>query len=122
MFKTLKSILAGIVAGTAVGILFAPKKGKDLRKNLKAEINKGGTGLSTVKETFTEMGKDIGGTCKECYDDVSKTEEFKKGKEKFKQYANTAKKELGKVIKKNVSKKTLNKAKKTLEEVKRKLK
>lgn len=100
MFRGLKSLLAGIVAGTAIGVLFSPKKGKEFRKDIKKEINGGGIGLGAVKETLTEMGKDIGSSCKECYQDISKSDEFKKGKEKFK-----------KAVDENVSKSTQEKAK-----------
>ena len=40
MFKGLKALLAGILAGTALGVLFAPKKGDEIRKNIKKEETK----------------------------------------------------------------------------------
>jgi gas vesicle protein len=70
MFKTLKGIVAGLIAGTAVGLLFSPKKGSDIRKDFKKEIKEGGVGLNTAKDTLTHMGKDIGDTCKEGYENI----------------------------------------------------
>ncbi|MEK7673484.1 MAG: YtxH domain-containing protein [Patescibacteria group bacterium] len=65
MLKGLKSLIAGIVAGTALGVLFSPKKGTDIRKNLKKEVKGGGIGLTTIKDTLVDMGKDIGDTYNE---------------------------------------------------------
>ena len=114
MFKGLKALVVGALAGTAVGILFAPKKGKQIRDNIKDELNTGGTGLSSVKDTLVEMGKEIGGTCKECYSEISQSEEYKEGKEKLKKYASQAKEEAKKAYKKNVPSKTRKKISKTV--------
>jgi gas vesicle protein len=84
MFRTIKSLIAGVIAGTALGILFAPKEGKQVRKELKDEIDKGGTGLSTVKNTLTGMGKDIHGTSKDVYGKLNENDTFQGMKEKAK--------------------------------------
>lgn len=83
MFRTLKSLITGIVAGTALGVLFAPKKGTEVRKSFKKEIKEGGYGLKTAKSTLTGMGKEIG----ESYHEVKSSEGFKKGKDKIKKEA-----------------------------------
>lgn len=70
MFKSLKGLIAGLIAGTAVGMLFSPKKGSEIRKDFKKEFKGGGTGLHTAKDTLTNMGKDIGETCKEGYERI----------------------------------------------------
>lgn len=114
MFKGLKALIAGALAGTAVGILFAPKKGKQIRDSIKDELSTGGTGLSSVKDTLVEMGKEIGGTCKECYSEIAQSEEYKEGKEKLKKYASQAKEEAKKAYKKNVPSKTRKKISKTV--------
>jgi gas vesicle protein len=80
MFRGLKSLVAGVVAGTALGMLFAPKKGEELRKNFKTEINKGGTGFETLKEAASKMGKDI----HEVVQDLADSECCKKGEKKLK--------------------------------------
>jgi len=122
MFKGLKSLLTGILAGTAVGILFSPKSGKDLRKKLKTEVDGGGTGLGTLKETLTTMGKEIGDTAKECYDEVTASEEFQEGKKKLKKSALKAKAEIKEAYKKNVTPKNKAKVKKAVKNAKKSVK
>ena len=39
MFRLIKSLLAGLVAGTALGVLFSPDKGAKIRKDLKKELD-----------------------------------------------------------------------------------
>ena len=93
MFKGLKALLAGILAGTALGVLFAPKKGDEIRKNIKKEVKGGGTGFSTIKETLVDMGHDIGGFSKGTYGELNKHESFRKGVKTVKGYAAKARKE-----------------------------
>lgn len=122
MFRGLKSLIAGILAGTALGVLFSPKKGSEIRKNFKNEIDKGGIGWETIKDTFANMGKDFGGTCKECYDDLMENEEFQKAASSVKKQAKIAKDHAENWIKENVAEKTIKKAKKDYGKVKRKVK
>ncbi|MFH1534039.1 MAG: hypothetical protein ABID64_03850 [Nitrospirota bacterium] len=122
MFKGLKALLAGLLAGVGLGVLFSPKKGKDVRKSIKSEVDEGGTGLGAIKDTIVDMGKDIGETCKECYEEVSDSDEYKEGTGKLKKYAKNAKKEATKAYKKHVPVKTRNKIKKVVKKVKKKLK
>lgn len=104
MLKGLKSLITGIIAGTAIGVLFSPKEGKEVRKNLKKEIESGGTGLSTVKDTLSGMGKDIGDSSKKTLDKISKSDEYQEAKEKAKTTYGKAKKEVKKVVKKATKK------------------
>lgn len=95
-----KSLIAGLLAGTALGILFSPDKGDKIRKDIKKEINKGGTGLSTIFGVYKKMGKEIGESAKETYEN----EEFQKKVEKVKKYGK-------KLVKDNVSAKYQKQAK-----------
>lgn len=100
MFKSLKGLLAGLIAGTAVGMLFSPKKGSEIRKDFKKEFKEGGVGLNTAKSTLTNMGKDIGETVKDGYDKIpedKKKEAVKlaqKAESKAKKVFNTLKSKL----------------------------
>jgi gas vesicle protein len=91
MFKGLKALLAGIVAGTVVGVLFAPKKGKELRKDFKKEIEKGGLGVNTFKNAAKEMKSDMGETGQKVYGEVSKSDAYKYAEKEVKKHVNTAK-------------------------------
>lgn len=102
MFKGLKALLAGILAGTALGVLFAPDKGGETRKNIKKEVKEGGTGLSTIKKTLVEMSHDIGDSCRGTYGELNKHESFRKGVKKVKGYAAKARKEAENLIDDNV--------------------
>ncbi len=107
MFRALKSLIAGVVAGTALGVLFSPKKGTEIRKEIKKEIKSGGTGLNAVKGTLTEMGKDVKET-------VGESQTYKKGVAKAKVYANEAKKSAEKYIDKNLNSKQKKQVKKAV--------
>ena len=120
MLKGLKSLLAGIVAGVGLGILFAPKKGSELRKNLKEEEKKGGCGLDTLKGAAVDMGKDMKGA----YGELEQTEKFKKAKSEVKKHAKEAKKKAKEFYKENVPAHTrkqvkhgIDKAKETMENI-----
>jgi len=97
MFKTVKGLLAGIIAGTAIGVLFAPKKGKEIRKKIKDEIGKGGYGLDTLKEAVTEMGKDIEETGKEVYKENVPADTKRKAKKAFSKVKSKVKEVIKKV-------------------------
>lgn len=121
MFRALKSLIAGVIAGTALGVLFSPKKGTDLRNEFKKEIKSGGTGLGTVKSTLTHMGRDV-------KDTVSESQTYKKTLDKAEKYldenlTSRQKKQAKRVIKKagTVAKKAKAKARKTVNEVAKKI-
>lgn len=82
----------GVIVGTLLGILFAPRKGKELRKQLKDEVKKGGVGAETLKKNFVEMGHDMAETAEEVYNMPEVQEQVVKGKKhvgKFMQEAET---------------------------------
>ncbi len=55
----LKSLLLGIVAGASLGMLFAPKAGKDLREKMKKERDDGGSGLTSLGDSMKESGESL---------------------------------------------------------------
>ncbi|MBA4337149.1 hypothetical protein C0416_05275 [bacterium] len=68
MGKHRSGLLLGVIAGTALGILFAPKKGKELREAIKKERREGGYGIESIKDGFVEMGKEVVTSAKTAYD------------------------------------------------------
>ena len=72
-------LLLGVAAGAVLGVLFAPKKGKDLRENFKKELKDGGTGMNTVGKNFAAMGKDIADTTKNVYESPGVQKPLNKG-------------------------------------------
>ncbi len=55
----LKSLFLGIVAGASLGMLFAPKAGKDLRDKMKKERDDGGSGLNSLGDSMKESGESL---------------------------------------------------------------
>ena len=63
--KAILGVLAGIAAGAALGILFAPEKGSNTRKNiLKKGEDLANTLNKKLDEKFDEVMKAITGTSK----------------------------------------------------------
>lgn len=52
-------LLFGVLMGTLLGILFAPKKGKQLRDTFFKELQKGGIGVKTLSSNFKGLGREI---------------------------------------------------------------
>ncbi len=55
----LKNILLGLVAGAGLGVLFAPKTGKELREKIKKEREEGGTGFEELKEAMSDSAVEV---------------------------------------------------------------
>ena len=80
--------IAGLVGGTALGLLFATKKGADLRKELKGKDSKKTAEL--IGKELLEVGKGVGKTVKE----YSETKEAKGLKAKAASYLKNLKKNI----------------------------
>lgn len=121
MGKHRSGLLLGMIAGTALGILFAPKKGKTLRESIKKERNQGGYGLEAVKDGFVDMGKEVINTAKEAYESEPVQEQLGKARVAAEEMAEEGKKRATKAAKK-VGRKAKTATKKTAAKAKRKAK
>ena len=85
--KLITGVVLGAAVGAALGILFAPDKGKETRK----KIAKKGSDLGdTVRNKFNELGEAL----QEKYDSIrgEAGDLMKKGKDKANEYKDEAKK------------------------------
>jgi len=116
----------GLLFGTLLGVLFAPKKGEQLRDNIRKERAKGGSGISAIKNAYLNMGDDIADTAKDVYtsDDVQEVvgkakNKAKEAKEKAKELADYIAEESDGAVKeiKKHAKKVQKKAEKAAKKV-----
>jgi len=77
--KKLFKVLAGLATGISLGVLFAPEKGKKLRKKIFTSKDK----LTIFKETFQEMSQDASAEIKKILRKKEIKNLFSLGKEKF---------------------------------------
>ncbi len=104
------SLLFGLLGGTVLGMLYAPGKGKDFRKKMKEERQKGGTGLKTLKKEFQKMGEEMGESAVNLYESEKVQNAVEGGKQKLKSIATEAKEELNQRIEMNPELKKLHKS------------
>lgn len=121
MGKHRSGLFLGILAGTALGILFAPKKGKELRESIKKERRGGGYGLDSIKDGFVEMGKEVITTAKTAYESDEVQEQIGKARGAAEEMAEEGKKRAKKAVKK-VGRKAKTATKKATTKAKRKVK
>lgn len=58
----------GMVIGTMLGVLFAPRKGKELRAKIRADRKKGKLGIAPLKDDFKVLGREMAAIAKDLYD------------------------------------------------------
>lgn len=99
MSKRKTSLLVGILAGTILALLFAPEKGKHLRRKIKNERKEGGFGCRAVKNHFLDMFREIAQSVQE---KVSGNEDFQAalemGRDKILEIAAEKKKHLNQML------------------------
>ncbi len=86
----------GIVMGALLGLAFAPKKGKELREEIKSDFKKGGNASKILQKNATQMGQDILETAKEVYDTPEVQKHLNKGKKEAAKILHTVKDEITK--------------------------
>ena len=74
----------GLVFGTLFGVLFAPSKGKDLRKRIKQDRSKGRLGVAPLQDDLKQLGQELAGLAKELYSSEIVQEIVVKGRKQLK--------------------------------------
>lgn len=74
----------GLIFGTVFGVLFAPRKGKELRSRMKAERKKGNLGISPLQDDMKLLGQEIASLAKEIYESDLVQDIVLKGRKKVK--------------------------------------
>ena len=87
--------LIGAIVGTLFGLAFAPKKGSDLRKELKDEIKTGGHGEKTLQKNAKIISKDVSVTAQEVMEDPQVKKQIAKVKKEGGKAIRTAQKNIG---------------------------
>lgn len=57
----------GVLIGAVFGVLFAPRKGKELRDRIKADRKKGKLGIAPLSDDFRSLGQEMAGLAKDIY-------------------------------------------------------
>lgn len=74
----------GLVFGTVFGVLFAPRKGKDLRQKMKADRKAGRLGIAPLHDDIKALGLELAEIAKDIYYSEQVSGIVEKGREKVK--------------------------------------
>lgn len=85
-------LLVGVVLGALFGFLFAPSKGKDVRKKLKKEMSKGEYGQETFKSEGKKLLDDLRRFAQSIVDSDPVQGNLKKGKDQMQKITDDLKK------------------------------
>ncbi len=87
-------LVIGAILGALFGLAFAPKKGSELRKDIKSELDKGGHGEKTAKKVASAISQDVADTAKEVYADPAVQKQLEKGKKEARKLVGQAREKI----------------------------
>ncbi|PIQ77095.1 hypothetical protein COV82_06240 [Candidatus Peregrinibacteria bacterium CG11_big_fil_rev_8_21_14_0_20_46_8] len=118
--------LFGILTGAVLGVLFAPRRGKELRRKMEQDRKKGGVGVRPLGEDLKDVGKSLHKVFKDIYQEVrdhaAVKEAIDTGKDYFGDYIDEAKEQLDDLREKHDIDEKVKRAKTTLKRVKKEAK
>lgn len=74
----------GLIFGTLFGVMFAPRKGEELRKKIKAERKKGKLGFAPLQDDMKKLGEELVSVAREIYDMPGIQDIVERGRAKMK--------------------------------------
>lgn len=85
----------GLILGTFFGVLFAPRKGKELRARMKADIKRGKFGIAPLKEDMKKLGEDLCALAVDLYESPAVQEVVIRGRTKMHELSDDIVREVG---------------------------
>lgn len=74
----------GLVFGALFGVLFAPRKGKELRDKMKADRKRGRLGIAPLSDDMMQLGQEIAQIAKDIYYSEHVSSIVEKGRKQMK--------------------------------------
>lgn len=76
--------LLGIIMGTVFGVLYAPRKGKELRAKIKEEHKKGKLGIAPLQDDLGKLGGELLAMAKDIYESGTVQDVVERGRKELK--------------------------------------